>query len=82
MCRYVSMGIEGRPITEEGDEGLEEHRVVEQAVHLLQPWWEAQKLGREYCLPQCLLGVYFGAQQGWLQSLHKGDWSDRCFIRA
>ena len=68
------MGIEGRPIIgmEEGDERFEEHRVVEQAVHLLQSWWEAQKLGREDCLPQRLLGVYFGAQQRWLQSLRKG----------
>ena len=74
MRRYVSMGIDGRPIVgmEEGNERLEEHRVVEQAVHLLQSWWEAQKLGREDCLPQRLLGVYFGAQQRWLQSLRKG----------
>jgi hypothetical protein len=57
---------------EEGDERLEEHGVVEQAVHLLQPWWEAQELRREDCLPQRRLGVYFGAQQRWLQSLRKG----------
>ena len=57
---------------EERDERFEEHGLVEQAVHLLQPWWEAQKFGREDCLPQRLLGVYFGAQQRWLQSLRKG----------
>ncbi|MGH7736092.1 MAG: hypothetical protein ACREOE_20930, partial [Gemmatimonadales bacterium] len=57
---------------EERDERFEEHGVVEQAVHLLQSWWEAQKFGRQDCLPQGLLGVYFGAQQRWLQSLCKG----------
>jgi hypothetical protein len=57
---------------EEGDERFEEHRVVEQAVHLLQPWWKAQNLRRQDCLPQRLLGLYFGAQQRWLQSLRKG----------
>ena len=58
---------------EEGDERLEEHRVVEQAVHLLQSWWKAQNFGWEDCLPQRLLRVLnLGAQQRWLQSLRKG----------
>ena len=47
---------------EERDEGLEEDRVVEQAVDLLEPWWEGQELGREDCFPQGRLGVYLGAQ--------------------
>ena len=32
---------------EERNERFEEHGVVEQAVHLLQSWWKAQKFGRE-----------------------------------
>ena len=46
----------------ERDKRLEEHRVVEQVIHLLQPWWEAAELGREKCLPQRLLIVYLCAQ--------------------
>ena len=61
-------------------EGLEEHRVVEQDVDLRKPRREAQEFGREDCLPQGALRVYFGAQQRWLQSLRKGGWSHRCFI--
>ena len=30
---------------EERHERFEEHRVVEQAIHLLQPWWEALNSG-------------------------------------
>ena len=47
---------------EERDERLEEDRIVEQAVDLLEPRWEGHELGRENCFPQGRLRVYLGAQ--------------------
>ncbi len=47
---------------EERLERLEEHRVVEQTIHLIEPGWEAAELGWEDCLPQGLLIVYLGPQ--------------------
>ena len=64
------------------DEGLEEDRVVEQAVDLFEPWWKGQELGREDCFPQGGLRVYLGAQHDGSIHSGKGVWSHRCFIRA
>ncbi len=47
---------------EERCERLEEHRIVEQTINLLEPRWKAAELGREECLPQGLLIVYLGPQ--------------------
>ena len=69
----VGLDRDGRPAdqrVEERDKGLEEDRVVEQAIYLFESWWKGQELGRQDCLPQGRLGVYLGAQHD--GSVHSG----------